>query len=1327
MVKYIANIPIGFVHGAWTDNINNDIYASRGDFFSSDVEPEVELIYDRVMTYLDLELKKANIATVVKVFPTFSYRTLWNEDEYTTFSVEDCPDEPNRRKFTVNTNLGMSAVIAYTREFELEKVHLVMINAISLAFDECETKYISGYITQDLVDHLANLIADPNSSDYILYRNNFEVSHSHPVPILQVQTDAFQCRRVLKATKFQWTDRVEYTNKHGDNIEWMGIGPCNFAFTTDDKSFRVSQGKYMLAKTGEHQERYLKVPPSPSSWNKFVDDLNHKHGARLNNLFSRLQESRIFDKTLPGVVAMLLTDGFFSPEDRGSYIMPDDDGLFGGLQLISNHDSNALNSVIFSLHQALNADQMPKQYYCLQGAVELSDLKKLLIASVGNVLVIYGDYGDSEYRRFLNNERVIEMLTEFKCMVQYVFLYNFVRITDEVLEAYKNGEILPLDILLNKMDITEKEVTILDFSTLDIKFSDESKKFLLAKLRDYSGDIGLIESFVNQYEKKVESFSNVVKDFRIFRDNQLTNKLQHDLNTTRKELGSLAEDDEKREEIISRLDYLTSALKGANTFTETKYSAAVDWSEELENLTGLSKVKEHIRELKSVFAARYARNAVDTNSKNVFTFEGNPGCGKTMVARYFAYCLKQDGLISAEEPFYDINISDIVGVHIGEASANIDRIFKECAGSVIFIDEAYSLLDESSFGRSAINGIVKNISSMSSDTVLILAGYPMDISRLLKKNRGLESRVVKRIPFDDYSCRELLDILKNNLNANCGLYYNSREAKRIENAIRDFLLRASSCGEHNTGRTLGNARFIENLISKLEIAHASTLSEKELKNRIASLKMLKNMSEDQSDDPEAAKELARANKLRTLTLKMVQEAIAKLDKELEQTGSANGSTRPTYYVPTGEKDTFDRVVGNKNAKALLKKQMDIFKHPDKYKYAPEGTRGILLTGDPGCGKTLLARAMAHEAGADVAFMSANSTDFIKGYLGQGAEALGELFAEVETYEKCILFIDEIDAIGAARGTSNSTGENQVLMKLLTCLDGFKRKKNFLVIAATNAPEILDPALRRRLGTQVSVELPNAEERLDILKLNLADRHSEGSISDEQLKRLADYECLGYSGDRISKCVTEAYFNSDGKPIKYETLEAALQSVITGFNGNATVSDAEKRITAYHEIGHAFLSHRFGMPVLKVSILPNDSGALGYALHAPSKPGVYSMTKADYENSICVSLGGRAAEELFSETRTPSSGCRDDLKHATKVALKMVTEYGMGSTLRVRETTDPDVQKEADKILENCYARTKEILNENAKIIHAITEKLVEKETLSKEDVETFLSGQLVNS
>ena len=746
-----------------------------------------------------------------------SYRNLWNEadpDGLVSLTSEEDPDEPGQIRYQLSTVLAMSLLIVYSEDTIPDMIPAVMFNSLQEVLNGAD--YCRSFLNEDWFQVLTAAVNSEKTSGYILYRSGREISYSHPVPVLQVLSDAFQCCRVLKLPQYQWDQQAVYSSTRGDICEWMGIGPRDRAYAPggDDKDRR---GEFILAKNENYQDEYLNKEPLGGSLTSIHQDLTFKHGDRLQNLFSRLQESRSFDGSLPGVIALKLQNGFFRPGAQSSSFMPDADGEFGQLQLISDEDAYNLNSVVFALQSALIKNMRMIPYYCLQGPVDITDLKKLLIASVGNVLVIYTDRGDSEYSMFLHSEPVVEMLSSFKNRVQYVFLYNEIPFDEKAEKSLREGNIvdMPLAVLLEQMNLAKNEVTWLDFSTLDIKFSDESREYLRVALCQHSGYNGLIESFLNQYEKKTESLNNVVKDFRLFRDNQLNTKLQHELNSIRRELGMMAEDDPEREEKTERMEYLVSALRGASVLSETKYSATVDWNAELENITGLDKVKEHIRGLKSVFAAKYARGAVNIGTKNVFTFEGNPGCGKTMVARYFAYSLKQDGLITAAEPFHDVKISDIVGVHIGEASAQTDEIFKRCAGSVIFIDEAYSLLDESSYGRSAINAIVKNISSMSPDTVLILADYPADIGRLLKKNRGLESRVVKRITFDDYSCADLLAILKNNLNTNCGLYYNSGEADEIEAAIRDFLLRVSSCGEHNTGRSIGNARLRRAQTSRL--------------------------------------------------------------------------------------------------------------------------------------------------------------------------------------------------------------------------------------------------------------------------------------------------------------------------------------------------------------------------------------------------------------------------------------------------------------------------------------------------------------------------------
>lgn len=1389
MVKYIPDIYVGTIDGEYGADLYVDPCAARDQFISDYVGSEVNFSCSRLTLYLNSILQDAGLNTLVKVYPKFSYYSLWGSpwddddpEETASFTLGNNPKPSSeeglqQRWYKLHTGLKLSAAIAYSDAVVVNSnfpdfISDAVLTALECAFEGVETEYITyienGSNRERLMEAAA--AAEPDELGCTLYRiRPYEALHG-PVPVVQVLSDAKCCVRVLSPHGITGTECVSYSDRHGDYTDWIGVGACTDPFIANgDGTAEPKNEEFMLAQNLLQQNKVLNDGPYNSSLRNYNNAVSQWHGPKLQNLKNRLEKSMEFDGTVPGVVALRLNGGFADGNDLNNFIYADSENECP-LRIIGREDLDNLNYTVFALQTVLKSRQL-RPYYCLQRPISLSDLNKLLIASVGNVLVICGDYGDGEYRRFLCDNSVKAMLIQFRYMVQYVFLYDRrTEVTDgnyeQLAKAFNAGETVPVRFLFESMVIPEKEVTWLDFSKLDIKFSEESKQYLYENLIAHSGDSELVTEFIKRYDKKQENLAQVIKDFRTFRSERFDAELQHRLNAVRKELGDLKgeSDQEKHNRLFNEINDLTAALKGT-ALAESKYTAAKDWDAELENLHGLTKAKEHIRDLKKIIAARYSRGADDVAAKNVFTFEGNPGCGKTMAARYFAYSLKQNGFLSADEPFRDISISELVGTYVGQAADKTDKIFETCAGSVIFIDEAYGLLDQNDFGRSAINAIVKNISSMSSDTVLILAGYPTDISRLLKENRGLESRVAKRIQFDDYSCGELLDILRDNLGKNCGLYYKLSEISEIEDTIKKFLLKASSCGEHNTGRTLGNARFIDNLISKLEIAHASTLTDEELKERIdpsqfpidmgnvntkedepnmqdgkpphgiqdlsdrvgqdnENAKAADGVSADAAEEDEEQKRSELVNKRRTITLDIVNSAIADLNTELEKTGSAIGSTRPTYYVPTSGKDTFERVIGNENAKKLLMQQLDIFKNPHKYQYAPEGTRGILLTGDPGCGKTMLARAMAHEAGNDVAFMSANGTDFIKSYSGQGAEAIGALFDEIETYEKCILFIDEIDAIGGSRGGGSSGGtlENQGLMKLLTCLDGFKKRKNFLVIAATNVPESLDSALKRRLGVQVSVELPNAEERLKLLELCLEERNSKGSIPRKKLKFLADYATAGFSGDRITKCVNEAYYRSaaNEKPIQLKTLEDVIYGMTYGFNGNIEVNEKEERNTAYHEAGHAMIRHSFKENIFKATILPNDDGALGYVLSAPMEAGSYTWTREKLEHQICVSLGGRAAEEIFSEDHTASSGCSSDLMHATGLAVDMVAKWGMGSTLRVRKPDDPEVLREADEIIKQCYERTKEILNNNADKVRTFAEMLLKKKTLLKDDLDAIL-------
>lgn len=1004
------------------------------------------------------------------------------------------------------------------------------------------------------------------------------------------------------------------------------------------------------------------LEPDNELINKLRERLTYKQHRRLSWLYGQISESLSRFREFHGVVSLMLQEDLLSG------------GIVPGL---CSSDKDNVNIIAKTVSSAIGKPCVDCCF--LKKAVRLIDLERLLAASVGNMLLIYC-HGEDGYDKFLLNREVTGLLREFRHAVQIVILYY---------PSYGNKKVRAD--LLKGLGVTEKGDAdlLIDLGSMDVK-EYKNAEYLKALLSKHERDPKLIDLFIERYDKQIADELQVITDFSDFKSEQF-------YLTLLQESKKLDGDPNKKAE-FNTLKAALANYKPDRPVYEFSYSR--NWDKELDGLIGLEKAKQQLRKLKKLFDSRYIRGKTNDGSKRVFTFEGDPGCGKTMVARYFAYSLKQSGLISAAEPFHDVRISELVGTHIGEAAAQTDQIFRDYSRSVIFIDEAYGLLDEGQYGRSAINQIVKNISSMHDETVLILAGYPSDIGRLLKENPGLESRITERIQFDNYSCDELIGILNMNLLSRCGLTFEKREDEKepsvINNYIREFLLEISACGEEDTGRTLGNARFIDNLITKLEIAHAEALPE----------------------DPEKT---APEADLDTVTLETVERALQALRTEFKKTGSTNGSRRSTYYTPTRDTDTFDRIIGNKNAIEQLKLQLEIFKNPEKYSKVTEGTRGILLTGDPGCGKTLLARAMAHSV-KGTAFLCANGTDFIKKYSGEGADKLQELFDEIETYEKCILFIDEIDAIGRSRsaGGDASSLENQALMKLLTCLDGFKRRGNFLIIAATNTPDTLDPALQRRLGTRISVELPNHDERLIMLKRFLEDLSDDSSIPEDKLKELADHETIGFSGDQINKCTKEAYITavSSDQPISFEILQAAIRKVTVGFNGNIRLTPEEKKLTAYHEIGHAFTARHYGMEVRNVSIIPNDRGSLGYTISPPDTSN--TLTKSALKNRICVLLGGRAAEELFSETNTASTGCSEDLDRATSIAVNMVTRFGMGKKLRVRQPDDPEALREADNILDECYERVKELLKSNEGAVRELAAALADKGSLSEEEIMNIL-------
>jgi cell division protease FtsH len=443
--------------------------------------------------------------------------------------------------------------------------------------------------------------------------------------------------------------------------------------------------------------------------------------------------------------------------------------------------------------------------------------------------------------------------------------------------------------------------------------------------------------------------------------------------------------------------------------------------------------------------------------------------------------------------------------------------------------------------------------------------------------------------------------------------------------------------------------------------------------------------------------------------------------------------------------TFADVAGVDEAKEELKEIVEFLKTPEKFQaLGAKIPKGLLLMGAPGTGKTLLARAIAGEAG--VPFFSLSGSDFVEMFVGVGASRVRDLFTQAKKQTPCIIFMDEIDAVGRHRGAGLGGGHDereQTLNQLLVEMDGFDPKTNITVIAATNRPDILDPALLRpgRFDRQIVLDKPDLRGRKDIIAIHMKGKPLASGIDIGVLARRTP----GFTGADLENMLNEAAIlaaRADKKEITMKELEEAVDRVIAGPEKKSRViSDRERSIVAYHEVGHALLSRilPFADPVHKVSILPRGM-ALGYTLQLPLED-KYLVTKSEALDKLTVMLGGRVAEELvFSEL---TSGAHNDLERATELAKKMVCEFGM-SKLGLRtfgkkdrqiflgrdiaemkdygEETADAIDKEISALIEDSHERARNILAENKAKLETIAKKLIEKETLEGEDLEGTFKG-----
>ena len=457
-----------------------------------------------------------------------------------------------------------------------------------------------------------------------------------------------------------------------------------------------------------------------------------------------------------------------------------------------------------------------------------------------------------------------------------------------------------------------------------------------------------------------------------------------------------------------------------------------------------------------------------------------------------------------------------------------------------------------------------------------------------------------------------------------------------------------------------------------------------------------------------------------------------------------GKSNAKVYVKSSNGIKFTDVAGEDEAKENLTEIVEYLHDPEKYKeIGASMPKGILLVGPPGTGKTMLAKAVAGEA--NVPFFSMSGSEFVEMFVGMGASKVRDLFRQAKEKAPCIVFIDEIDAIGKKRDgqVGGNDEREQTLNQLLTEMDGFEGNNGVIILAATNRPESLDPALLRpgRFDRRVPVELPDLKGREEILKVHARKIKVADNVDFNKIARMAS----GASGAELANIVNESALRAvrDGRKFATQAdLEESIEVVIAGYQKkNAILTDKEKRIVAYHEIGHALVAAKQtnSAPVQKITIVPRTSGALGYTMQVEEEGNHYLMTKEEMENKIATLTGGRAAEEIAFGSVT--TGASNDIEQATKLARGMITRYGMSkdfdmvametvtnqylggdSSLTCSMETQTSIDKEVVELVKRQHEKAGQILMENRAKLDELSQYLYEKETITGEEFMKILNS-----
>lgn len=456
-----------------------------------------------------------------------------------------------------------------------------------------------------------------------------------------------------------------------------------------------------------------------------------------------------------------------------------------------------------------------------------------------------------------------------------------------------------------------------------------------------------------------------------------------------------------------------------------------------------------------------------------------------------------------------------------------------------------------------------------------------------------------------------------------------------------------------------------------------------------------------------------------------------------------GKSNAKVYVKSSEGIRFSDVAGEDEAKENLSEIVDYLHNPAKYReIGASMPKGILLVGPPGTGKTMLAKAVAGES--NVPFFSMSGSEFVEMFVGMGASKVRDLFKQAKEKAPCIVFIDEIDAIGQKRdGRVDGNDEREhTLNQLLTEMDGFESNNGVIILAATNRPESLDPALTRpgRFDRRVPVELPDLKGREEILKVHAKKVKLDESVDFSAIARMAS----GASGAELANIVNEAALRAVRENRSYVTqadLEESIEVVIAGYQKkNAILTDQEKKVVAYHEIGHALVAAKQNnsAPVQKITIVPRTSGALGYTMQV-EEGNHYLMSQEELENKIATLTGGRAAEELIFHSS--STGASNDIEQATRLARAMITRYGMSkdfdmvametvtnqylggdTSLSCSAETQAEIDRQVVELVKKQHEKAAKILEENKEKLDELADYLYERETITGEEFMKILNA-----